>query len=103
MEAHITNQQGLNNGGVIGGYYSLSQKAWTQALNLHFKSLQNRVGEVVDREINDLQAVAAAEGKMPEAVDDRATARDVLEQLRVIRGLLNQAQAVLLEIESNEK
>jgi hypothetical protein len=89
--------------GVIGNYKVLSQKSWSHALKSHFKRLKEKVAEVVDAQVLDLQGVAAEQGKMPEAFGDTTTAGEVMEQLKVIERTLNHAQEILREIESNRK
>lgn len=83
----------------MGNYYHLAKRAFSEALEPLFKELQRKVDEVVDSEVNDLRAVAAAQGKIPEAANDMPTARDVLVKVKGIGNLLNSAQAVLLELE----
>ncbi|CEJ60465.1 hypothetical protein PMG11_09038 [Penicillium brasilianum] len=102
MEDHIK-PGSSNNSGVIGNYKVLSQNSWSHALKSHFKRLKQKVAEVVDQQVLDLQGVAAEQGKMPEAFGDTKTAGEVMEQLKVIEGTLNHAQESLREIASNRK
>lgn len=102
MEKHIKPGSSKNSG-VISNYNFLSQEEWSHALKPHFKTLQQKVAEVVDNHVFDLQAVAVDQGKMPEAFGDAETAGEVMDQLKILEKTLDHAQEVLLEIEMNRK
>ncbi|KAJ5381359.1 uncharacterized protein N7496_003787 [Penicillium cataractarum] len=99
MEDHIKPGNSKNSG-VICKFKVLSQRAWSQALRPHFKTLQQKVSEVVDQAVSDLQVVAGDQGKLPEACGDVTTAGDVMEQLKVLEEALNHIQGVLHELKA---